>query len=195
MGVERRREEFERVALPHLDRMYQFALRLTRNPADARDVVQEAYYRAWRFWGGFKPGSNARAWLYKILYHVFLAERAGRKRREAPLPEDEGADEVLLYNQMVREGGWKDPLDLSPERFGHLLGDEVRRALDRLPNEFKFPILLCDVDGMGYAEIARVIGCPVGTVRSRIARGRKRLQRDLVEYARSQGYFKAEAKR
>lgn len=188
--AEARQAEFQRVALPYLDRAFQFAMRLTRNRTEAEDLVQETYLRAWKYFGSFKPGADGRVWIFQILYNAFLADRNKAKRREAPLPEEEGADEFLLYKSMVQQGGWKDPLELSPERFGHLLGDEVRRALDRLPHEFRFPLLLCDVDDMSYAEIAGVMNCPPGTVRSRISRARGLLQRELEAYARKNGYFK-----
>jgi RNA polymerase sigma-70 factor (ECF subfamily) len=187
----RARKEFARIALPHLDRMYQFALKLARNRDYAEDIVQEAYFRAWKFFPGFRPGSNARAWLYRILFNVFLAQAKKRKRqREIRMPEEESAEDHLLYEDLVRKGGWKDPLDMSPRRFKGLFGDEVSGALDRLPERFRFPLMLCDVENMSYLEIARVVGCPVNTVRSRISRARSFLGRELRSYAKRYGYFR-----
>ena len=185
-----RRQEFEEVTLPHMERLFQFARRLTRSHEEAQDVVQETYLRAWRFFHRFEKGTNARAWLYRILHNVFLNLRKPGRQKEVQMPEDEGMDDFLLYTHMVRDGGWKDPLDVSPEKFNHMFGDEVKRALDRLPDVYRFPLLLCDVEGMSYENIAKVLGVPGGTVRSRLFRGRAVLQKDLVEYARKQGILK-----
>ena len=190
------RKEFEHVALPHLDRMFQFALRLTRNREEAEDLVQEAYFRAWKFFSSFRRGSNARAWLYRILYNVFLGQIKKRSRRpEIRMPEESGLQDLLLYESMVRKGGWRDPIEMSPGKFERLFGDEVQRALDRLPENFRFPLMLCDVDGMTYGEIARIMGCPVNTVRSRLSRARGYLERELEQYARKYGYFRGGGKR
>ncbi len=195
MNSSRARKEFARVALPHLDRMYQFALRLARNRDDAEDIVQEAYYRAWKFFPGFRPGSNARAWLYRILFNVFLAGVKKKKRRSETRMPEEGAEDHLFYEDMVRKGGWKDPMEMSPRRFSGLFGDEISRALDRLPEKFRFPLMLCDVENMSYQEISRVVGCPVNTVRSRIARARSYLEGELKDYAKRYGYFRRRRKR
>ncbi len=176
--------------LPSLDRMYRYALALTRNEDDARDVVQEAYLRAYRYFGGFRRGANPRAWLYRILFNVHLARHGGRSVRAQPFPDREEATDSLLYDRLVRDGGWKDPIEADPGRFGGLLGDEVARALADLPAAFRIPLLLCDAEGFAYAEIARILRCPVNTVRSRIARGRGRMERRLGEYARRHGYLK-----
>lgn len=187
---ETRRVEFERVALPHLDRMYRYALGMTRDADEARDAVQEAYFRAWKYFGTYQPGAGgARAWLYRILYHAFLARRK-RGVREAPWPEDEAASDTLLYDRLVREGGWPDPLPSHGRNLAAALGDEVRAAVGRLPAAYRFPLLLCDLEGLPYADIARVVGCPVNTVRSRIARARRRLQSELAVYARNNGYLR-----
>lgn len=184
------RAEFEQVVLPHLDRLYQYALGLTRNPDEARDVAQDACLRAWRYFGSFRRGAEPRAWLYRILFHAFLAHRRRSGRREQPLPADEAGTDFLLYDRLVREGGWREPVVLGPGRFDRMLGDEVRAAVGRLPAVFRYPVLLADLDELSYAEIARVMDCPVNTVRSRIARARRLLQRDLADYARRNGILR-----
>jgi len=188
--AEARRKEFEEVTLPHMPRLFQFARRLTRNQQEAEDVVQETYLRAWRFFHRFQAGTNARAWLYRILHNVFLNLKRPGKMKEVQMPEEEGMEDFLLYNRMIRDGGWKDPIEISPRKFDHMFGDEVKRALDRLPEVYRFPVLLCDVEEMTYEDMAKVLGVPGGTVRSRLFRGRALLQKDLVTYARRQGILK-----
>jgi len=183
-------KEFDLVMMPNLGRMYQFARSLTRSKEEAEDVVQEAFLRAWRFFHMFRRGSNAKAWLYRILYNVFVNSKKKAWRRELQMPEEDGMGDLLLYRDLMRKGGWKDPTDLSPERFDNMFGDEVKSALDVLPGKYRFPLLLCDVEGMDYGSIAKVVGCPIGTVRSRLSRGRSFLHKRLVQYARREGYLK-----
>ncbi len=189
-GIETRRQEVEDVTLSHMPRLFQFARRLTRNQHEAEDVVQEMYLRAWRFFHRFERGTNARAWLYRILYNVFLNLRKPHKTREVQMPEEEGMQDFLLYNRLIRDGGWKDPMEVSPAKLDHLFGDEVTRALDRLPEVYRLPLLLCDVEGMSYEDIGKVLGVPGGTVRSRLFRGRAVLQKSLVAYAQRNGFLK-----
>ncbi len=191
-----RRAEFEDVTLPHMPRLFQFARRLTGSQEQAEDVVQETYLRAWRFFHRFEAGTNARAWLFRILHNVFLNTRKPGRMREVTLhdgDDEEGMQDFLFYKSLVREGGWKDPTDLNPDKFDHLFGDEVKRALERLPDTYRFPILLCDVEGMSYEEIAKVLRIPGGTVRSRLFRGRAILQKELLAYAKRAGIVKGAA--
>ena len=184
------RRAFERLVLPHLDHLSRHALALTHDPDEAADVVQDTCLRAWRYFASFRTGFDIRGWLYRILYRVFLSHRGPGSRRMAPWPATAGAMDCLLYDRLVRDGGWKDPMDANPVRFGRLLGDEITAALARLPAAYSFPLLLCDLDDLTYREIAVIVRCPINTVRTRIARGRRRLEWLLAEYARRQGYFK-----
>ena len=106
------------------------------------------------------------------------------------MPEEEGMQDFLLYNRMVRDGGWKDPMEISPAKMDHLFGDEVKRALDQLAEVYRLPLMLCDVEGMSYEDIGKVLGVPGGTVRSRLFRGRAVLQKSLLAYARRNGFLK-----
>ena len=139
-GAEARRQEFEETALSQMPRLYQFARHLTRDKQEAEDVVQETYMRAWRFFHRFEKGTNVRAWLFRIMHNVFLNMRKkGSVKRELQMPEEEGMDDFLLYHHMVREGGWKDQTEMTPERFNHMFGDEVEKALGACRSCTGFP--------------------------------------------------------
>lgn len=175
-------EEFEEVALVHLDALYGLGLRLTHNRAEAEDLVQEAYLRAFKNFHRFNPGTNCRAWLFTILRNVFLnrIRRSGREVLEgdARLP-DAGLDGL----ESPREGG-------SPEEefFQTVLHGDVERALKTLPLPFREAVVLADLEGLTYREVAQVLGCPIGTVMSRLSRGRALLRRALGRFAREHGY-------
>jgi RNA polymerase sigma-70 factor (ECF subfamily) len=176
------REAFEREALPHLDAVYRAALRLAGEEALADDLTQETMLRAFRAWHQFQPGTNARAWLLTILRHTFINEYR-RARRQRP-HVDVSAIEPFTVFEDVQEA------DPEGRFFERIVDDEVLAALDRLPEEFREAVVLSDVEGLSYAEIAEVIGVPIGTVKSRIFRGRQALQRALYEYAVEMGYIK-----
>jgi RNA polymerase sigma-70 factor (ECF subfamily) len=175
-------EEFEEVALVHLDALYGLGLRLTHNRAEAEDLVQEAYLRAFKSFHRFNPGTNCRAWLFTILRNVFLnrIRRSGREVLEgdARLPAA-----GLVGLESPGEGG-------SPEEefFQTVLHGDVERALKTLPLPFREAVVLADLEGLSYREVAQVLGCPIGTVMSRLSRGRALLRRALGQFAREHGY-------
>ena len=182
------RREFERVALPHLDVMYGVAYRLTRNRGDAEDLVQDALLRAYRFWHTFEQDSNCKAWLLKILTNTFLNRYQKRKReREVigqALDEQRATDGVLMHEHSLAH---RDPEGVLADR---MLSDDVARALTEIPPDFRVAVVLCDIEGLSYKEIAEVMDCPVGTVMSRLYRGRRLLQQSLYEYAVQQGIIR-----
>jgi len=167
---------FETEALGFADQLYRVALRLCRDRARAEDLVQETYLQAWRSFHRFELGTNLRAWLYKILFNVYYSGQ--RKEKLQVVPAEETLAETIAY----------DPP--TPQR---LTDEEVLAALERLPRDFQIPILLADVEELSYREIADVLEIPVGTVMSRLHRGRRGLQKLLADYARERGFVRAGA--
>jgi RNA polymerase sigma-70 factor, ECF subfamily len=174
-----RRALFEREVLPHLDGLYSFALRLTRDPHNAEDVVSEAVLRAFESWHTYQLGTSARPWLFTILYHVFV-RRWRTESREVPLPENEDSRTAF---QVVGE---RDPEGAFYDSF---LDEEITGAIDALPEEYRAAVVLSDINGLSYAEIGGILGVPLGTVKSRLFRGRRMLQKKLVRYAVEMGYL------
>lgn len=174
---------FEREALPWMDDVYRFARSMTRDEADADDLVQETYLRAYRAWHTFEPGSDARRWLFTICRNVFLRTR----EREARRVDTGGDDAVLETMAAVREAS---PFATSNADaiFSRIdLVPAIRKALGTLPDAFRSAVVLVDVEGQSYDEAATVLGVPIGTVRSRLFRGRRLLQQELLTYARDAG--------
>src|SRR5690349_23572770 len=187
----RRREartEFEAAALVHLDALYGAAYRLTRNPRDAEDLVQDSLLRAYRFWDSFQQDSNCKAWLLRIVTNTFINEYQRKKRSrevlDAASAEQDATDGVLMHAEASDRR--------SPERslLERSVSDDVQRALECLPEDFRTAVVLCDVQGLSYKEIADIMQTPVGTVMSRLFRGRKLLAAALREFAVAEGYVK-----
>ncbi len=178
--------DFADQAMPFMDKLYAAAMRMTRNPSDAEDLVQETYLRAYRGFGGFQEGTNIKAWLYRILSNTFINTYRAKKRR----PEESQLDDVEEYSLYRRIGGLEsiaaqrtpeaEILDAIPEAV-------VKEALEALPEQFRLAVLLADVEGFSYKEISEITEVPVGTVMSRLHRGRKQLQSALYELARDRG--------
>ncbi len=174
---------FEREALPLIKDMYTAALRLTRNPTDAEDLVQETFLRAYRGFGGFRPGTNLRAWMHRILTNAFI-NTYRKRQREPQIASDDDVEEWYLYDRLARRG-----VEPSAEtRVLESLPDEdVRAALDALPDQFRMAVILADVQGFSYKEIAEILEVPIGTVMSRLHRGRRALEKRLWEVVRERG--------
>lgn len=169
--------------LPQLDALYGYAFHLTHNDEDAEDLVQDTYYRAVRSVSSYQPGTNAKAWLYQILKHSFI--NGYRKRSKQPTHVD--YEEVSAFHN-EDDSPYSSYDDLREEMFGNLIGDEVTRAINSLDEKFREVILLCDIDGFTYAEIAKIVGIPVNTVRTRLHRARTKLKEALKDYALSVGF-------
>ncbi len=186
-STKKKHTEFEAEALPHMDVLYNFALRTTGNADDARDLLQETYLKAYRFWDKYEKGTNIRAWLFRIMKNSYI----NRYRKEAKEPDKVDYEDVENFYNTIRAES-TDPNDLQEQLYGSLLGDEVTKALQSLPDEFRTVIILCDIEGLTYEEIAEFVDCPIGTVRSRLHRGRKLLQAKLLDYAKQQGMIKGD---
>ncbi len=180
----RAKQEFESLALAQLDSLYSAALRLTKNERDAEDLVQDTCMRAFRFFDKFERGTNIKAWLFKILTNTFI-NRYRRKVKERTLVE--GSERDAVHERFIS----RDASDFAanPEQyfFDRLLSDDVLRAMDALPIEFRLVVILADLQEFSYKEIADILECPVGTVMSRLFRGRKLLQKTLRQYALGEG--------
>jgi len=186
-STKKKHSEFEAEALPHMDVLYNFALRTTGNEDDARDLLQETYLKAYRFWDKYEKGTNIRAWLFRIMKNSYI----NRYRKETKEPDKVDYEDIENYYNTIRAES-TDPNDLQVKLYGNLLGDEVTKALQSLPDDFRTVVILCDIEGLTYEEIAEFVECPIGTVRSRLHRGRKLLQAKLFEYAKQQGMIKGD---
>src|SRR3989454_3231605 len=176
------RERFERDVLPLLPSLYGAALRLTRNPADAEDLVQETYLRAYRGFAGFREGTNLKAWLYRILTNTFINTYRAKKRR----PDQVDLDDVEDFYIFRRLGGLEAAdaeRTAETEALAAMPDDEVKQALESIPEQFRMAVILADIEGFSYKEIAEILDVPIGTVMSRIHRGRRQLQKRLWDYA------------
>ena len=174
---------FEEEFYPHADALFNFAYNLTYNEDDASDLVQETYMKAFRFIDKYIEGTNAKAWLFKILKNGFINQY--RKKSKRPVKVD--FEEIVSY-QNEEEGNYSGYIDLREEIYQSMMGDEVTTAINRLPVDFRAVILLCDIEGFTYEEISKIMDIPIGTVRSRLHRGRNMLKEKLRVYAESLGF-------
>lgn len=174
---------FESEMMVHIRPLYHFAYRLTNDEDDANDLVQDTFLKAYRFIQSFERGSNAKAWLFRILKNSFINNY--RKNSKEPSQIDYEEAETFLNTGI---SSWSESIDLRDKLFRGLVGDEITNALNLLPVDFKTVIILCDIEEFSYEEIAKITDIPVGTVRSRLHRARKLLKDQLTEYARKMGY-------
>jgi RNA polymerase sigma-70 factor (ECF subfamily) len=184
-----RTEEFEEVALPYLDALFNLALNLTRNRKDAEDLVQEAYLRAFRFFDSYQPGTHIKAWLFRILRNTFINRYRAAKAR----PEEVDFDKIDgVYEKMVEDDFLRGHGSVDPEE-AVMVGvpdQEIQEAMVALPEEYRSVVIMALVEELSYKEIASALAIPVGTVMSRLHRGRKQLQGALLEYAKRKGILK-----
>jgi len=175
---------FEDEVVPLLPQLYSAALRLTRNPADAEDVLQETLLRAYRGYGGFKAGTNLRAWLYRILTNTFINRYRQQSRQPVEVELGE-LEDLYLYRRLGEQSGAaRSAEEEALERF---VDEDVKAAVEALPENYRIPVLLADVEGFSYKEIAEIMSVPIGTVMSRLHRGRKALEKALWEIIERRG--------
>jgi RNA polymerase sigma-70 factor (ECF subfamily) len=182
------KKRFAEEALPLLDSLYAAALRMTRNPADAEDLVQEAMLRAYRSFHQFEPGTNIKAWLFRILTNAYINVYRKRQREPLKIPQED-VQEFDLYQELKDH----DPqFSATPETIvlDSLVDSDILEAIDDLPEQFRLAVILSDIEGFSYAEMAEIMGVPMGTVMSRLHRGRKALQKRLFDVARERGIVK-----
>jgi len=179
----KKQSDFNEEIIPHLDSLYNFALRLTTDPNDAEDLVQDTIVKAYRFFSSYEKGTNAKAWLFRILKNSFI----NNYRKTSKKPQQVDYDEVSSFYESIRAER-TDTSDLERVMYRELIDDDVSKALQELPEDFRTVVLLCDVEGFTYEEIANMLDVPIGTIRSRLHRGRNLLKTQLLDYARKRGF-------
>ena len=176
--------DFEAAAMPFVDALYNTAYRMTRNAEDAEDLVQETYLKAYRYYDKFEEGTNFKAWLFKIMKNTFINNY--RKKQQLPALSD-FADIEESFETQVSEDAARQIKNPEDELLENVLDEDVQKALDKLPPDYRMVVLLADLEGFSYKEIAEITGVPIGTVMSRLHRGRRQLQKQLWEFGRSRG--------
>jgi len=184
-----KKKRFEKEALLHLDAVYRSALRMTKEPTEAEDLVQETFLKAYRFFDRFESGTNCKAWLLKIMTNIYITEYHRKSREPSGVSYDEG--EVFSLYQEI-EGKEAKRAAADPERrfFDQVMDVGVKKAIEELPEEFRAVVILSLLEGLSYQEIAEALSIRLGTVKSRLFRGRKLLQKNLWEYAKARGIVK-----
>ena len=183
-SAQERNARFERDALAFTDQLYSAAMRYTKNPHDAKDLVQDTYLKAFSSFHQFEPGTNLRAWLYRVLTTTFI--NSYRKGQRQPLIADNEIEDWQLAKSASHTSDQGKSAEV--EALEKLPDSDIKRALQEIPEEFRIPVYLADVEGFSYKEIAEIVGAPTGTVMSRLHRGRKALRTLLTDYAKERGY-------
>lgn len=179
----KKQKDFDEEIIPHMDALHNFALRLTTDMTDAEDLVQDTIVKAYRFFNSYEKGTNAKAWMFRILKNSFI----NNYRKTSKKPNQVDYDEVSSYYETIRAER-TETSDLESLMFRELMDDDLSTALLRLPEDFRTVVLLCDVEGYTYEEIANMLDVPIGTIRSRLHRGRNLLKSELLDYAGKRGY-------
>lgn len=177
-------EEFEREAVPHMDSLYNFALKMTGDSDDASDLIQETYLKAFRFWDKFEKGTNCKAWLFRIMKNTYI----NTYRKNTKEPDKVDYEDIENFYENIKPSS-TDSAHLEKDIYDNLLDDELSEAISSLPEDFRTVVILCDIEGYTYDEIADFVDVPVGTVRSRLHRARKMLYTKLYKYASNKGYI------
>ncbi len=175
--------------MQYAPQLYSAALRMTRNPSDAEDLVQETYLRAYRSYGGFEEGTNLRAWLYRIMTNQYINSYRSKQRRPVETDLDD-VEDLYLYRRVGNVGTTSHSAE--DTLFDLFTDEEVKTALEELPDAFRVPVLLADVEGFSYKEIAEMVDVPIGTVMSRLHRGRKAMHKKLYDFAEQRGLITAD---
>jgi len=186
------RERFEVLVGEHLDGLFGAALRMTRNRTRAEDLLQETFLRAWRSFHTFKPGTNVRAWLYRILMNAYI-DGYRKSEREPEVVDQEDVDEFYLYSKVHESEDFRRAGNPEEALLSRLMDADVKGALDSLPEAFRNVVVLADIEGFSYKEIAEILSIPIGTVMSRLHRGRRQLQVKLWDYARRAHYVRSDS--
>lgn len=184
--------DFERDALQYSPQLYSAALRMTRNPADAEDLVQETFLKAYRAYHTFTEGTNLKAWLYRILTNTYINKYRKEKRRPSEVDLGDVQD-LYLYRQIGSEESASASQSVEERVLDGLVESDIKEAVEELPENFRLPVLLADLEGFAYKEIAEILDIPIGTVMSRLHRGRKAMQKRLWEFARERGLLPEDA--
>jgi len=183
----KRQVTFEQTAMVHTDALYRTALRMTKNIKDAEDLVQETLLKAYRFFDRFELGTNIKAWLFKIMMNIFINDYRQKSKKPSSMSYDD-VDDNYLYHQL--KFNRSDAQDPEEQLFSRIFDDDVKRAIEELPDDFRIVVVLAFLEEFSYQEIAEIAGLQLGTVKSRLHRGRKLLQKSLWEYAKRNGFLK-----
>lgn len=183
-----KQEAFKSEVFLHMDSIYNSALKLTYNEEDAKDLVQETYFKAYRFFEQFEPGTSCKAWLFKILKNTFI----NKYRKKVKQPEQVDFNAIEPFVELIKDKRFYESMSLDDDIVNNYLSDEITEALSKLPHEFKMVLILSDIEGFSYKEIADIMDCPIGTIRSRLSRARKMMFKLLSKYAKKEGFYQEE---